>query len=268
MSKSTGSYYTPEKLSAFIWDHTFKTFQEPLRQVRILEPSCGDGIFLKVASEYKTDKTYYIDAIDINKEALTQAQASIIKSNGHIKFNFIEDDFLKCKLPFKYDLILGNPPYIGKQLLSEEQRAQCRDIHIEGGLDGKNVRNIWPAFLIKAASLLNENGMMAFVLPNELLQTKYAEKIQSFLKEHFKFIQILTFQQSVFTEITQDVVIMFAYKYSDFSGVSFAEVQNLKSLNLSINFSRRISNVTNEDIKWSNFNLTDKDLEYLLNLFN
>ncbi|NJO18505.1 MAG: methyltransferase domain-containing protein [Thioploca sp.] len=106
MSKSTGSYYTPRKLSAFIWEHALKSFEQH-QPLHILEPSCGEGIFLQAASEYQRTDDLFLDAIEINPDTLKKTQEALSQKNGYFKANFIEDDFLKVKLSQKYDLIIG-----------------------------------------------------------------------------------------------------------------------------------------------------------------
>ena len=265
MQKLTGSYYTPHKLAGFIWKYIYDNFKLHNKNVTVLEPSCGNGIFIKTASETKADISFHIDAIDINKEALIYAKNSLPNKNGHIKINFINDDFLKIQVTPKYDIIVGNPPYIGIKSLSTEQRSQCREIQINGGLDGKNIRNIWPAFVIKATSLLKEKGILAFVLPSELLQTTYAKKVQSFLLDHYESIQILTFNETIFTELTQDVVILFAFKHSKQKGVRYAEVDNTSCLKGKIHFTKQLNENSN-NLKWSNFIIEDSDIKFLFEI--
>ncbi|NJO18506.1 MAG: hypothetical protein HC877_23075 [Thioploca sp.] len=142
----------------------------------------------------------------------------------------------------------------------------CQQIHKEGGLDGKSIPNIWTAFLVKATSLLNPTGVLAFVLPGELLQVSYAEKIQSFLKNRFKFIEILTFQELVFPTPSQDVVVIFAYKEAQVSGIGYTQVRNIDSLDKPVSFSQRIPNKAKLGIKWSNFVLSDRDLNFLFDI--
>ncbi|MCB0167726.1 MAG: N-6 DNA methylase [Anaerolineae bacterium] len=264
MNKLTGSYYTPKELSLFVWEHVIKRFKDN-SSLCILEPSCGDGIFLQVASEYQTNKGLFLDAIEIDSTALEKAKKTLSSRNGHFNANFIEDDFLKIELPTKYDLIIGNPPYIGRNLLSEQQKELCQQIHIEGGVDSKSIRNIWTAFLIKATSLLKSTGVLAFILLGEILQVNYAEKLQSFLEKKFKFIEILTFHELIFPALRQDVVVIFAYKEARFSGISYKRVHNINSLDKPIEFPKRISTIANQRIKWSNFFLTDNELDFLTN---
>lgn len=263
MSKSTGSFYTPKKLSTFIWTRILENF-DVRSHLHILEPSCGDGVFLKVISEHQVNKSLSIDAIEINVDALKKAKENLVSQNGHLKINWIRDDFLEIKLSTKYDIVIGNPPYIGRNLLSERQKYLCQQIHKEGGIDNKSIRNIWTAFLIKSVSLLKPTGMLALILPGEFLQVNYAKEIQSFLEENFQLIEILTFQELVFPALGQDVAVIFAYKESQLPGLGYTQVTNVNSLDKVISFPKRIINTAKHNIKWSGFVLTDSDLEFLV----
>ena len=264
MSKSTGSYYTPQKLVAFMWKHALTNLQNQ-SPLRILEPSCGDGVFLQVLPEGKSFPNFSIDAIEINQSALRRAKQSLTQTSRTTKISFVENDFLKANLREGYDLVIGNPPYIGRKLLSTKQKKLCTQIQADAGLK-KTIRNIWPAFVIKSSKLLGPKGVLAFVLPGEILQVAYAEEIRTYLEEHFSFIEILTFQDLVFPALGQDVVVVFAYKSSNFSGVSYAQVRDIDSLDFAIKFSPRKLNALARKAKWSSFVLSDDELDFLFNI--
>ena len=104
--KERGGYYTPEKLANFI---TSLLYDEDLE---ILEPSCGDGVFLSSILEISKDKKYKkVDAVEIVKEEYDKC-VKLIANNKNI--NLYNDDFYKFyqTTKEKYDLILGNPPVV------------------------------------------------------------------------------------------------------------------------------------------------------------
>ena len=57
------------------------------------------------------------------------------------------------------------------------------DIHLEQNLSNKRINNIWTAFLVSAISKLEDDGILAFVLPLELLQVKFTSEIRELLKQ-------------------------------------------------------------------------------------
>jgi adenine-specific DNA-methyltransferase len=259
MSKSTGSYYTPQKLVEFIVNRVTQNFTEKTK-LRVLEPSCGDGAFLQAFQDNNFKGNVILEAVEKNPQAIKLAKKNTSNLNKKVKLKFIQGDFLKVKLETDYDLVVGNPPYIGRKLLTENQRSICAKIHVQGGLAAKSIRNIWPAFVVKSSQLLNENGVLAFVLPGELLQVNYAKEIRNYLEKNFSSVEILTFENLVFSALGQDVVVVFAYKSSMFSGVRYAKIKDVEKLNNSIEFVKRESL---ETVKWSNFVLDDNDLDFL-----
>ena len=48
-----------------------------------------------------------------------------------------------------------------------------------------------------------------FVLPFEFLQVQYAEKLREFLETKFNTIEITTFEDGVFSDIEQDVCLVY-----------------------------------------------------------
>lgn len=95
-----------------------------------------------------------------------------------------------------YDLILGNPPYIRYQYLTEEQREIQSSILTSHGMKSNKAINAWVAFLVACVQLLSENGKIAFVIPAEILQVVYAEDLRLFFPIRLSKITLLTFEQA------------------------------------------------------------------------
>ncbi len=70
----------------------------------------------------------------------------------------------------------------------------------------------------------------------------------------------MTFENLVFSALGQDVVVLFAYKSSEVSGVRYAKIKDVENLDNSIEFVKRESLTAT---KWSNFVLDDSDLDFL-----
>jgi adenine-specific DNA-methyltransferase len=80
----------------------------------ILEPSCGDGVFIDglIKTGY-IDKITSITAIEIEKSEAKKLKNHVIDEK---KVNVLNKDFFDFYKQYsdknKYDLILGNPPYV------------------------------------------------------------------------------------------------------------------------------------------------------------
>jgi adenine-specific DNA-methyltransferase len=276
--KEKGSYYTPQLLADFMVYHLFdkRNFLFS-KEVSILEPSAGDGIFFKSIlskqnftgrSEFKLPNKINILAIERENEELAKVEsyATPLRTSKR-KIEFLNCDYLDFQLnnTKKFDLIIGNPPYIKSNHLTDDQIKSCLEIHKRAGLSDKKIKNIWTSFLIGAVQSISDNGALAFVLPAELLQVIYAKEIRDLLKENFEFgkIDIFSFNELIFKDIEQDVIVLICAKNQKNPGVSFYHVDKLEDLKTP-DYTKDNSNVHRTTLdKWTNYILSDSDLKFL-----
>lgn len=255
--KHTGSYYTPLYLADFISKRVFSHFEGRTR-ISILEPSVGDGAFI---DEFNTNKNISISltALDINQEELNKASKKWAKK----VVSFIKADFLEFSKTKKYSAIIGNPPYVKKNRLTTKQIELCKEIHLNENLTEASVKNIWATFVVKANTLLVDNGILAFVLPSELLQVKFAEELREYLKKEFERIEIFTFSDLMFECKGQDTIVLFAYKKAIDKGEFFANIESKETLEKN-NFTLRKNNLlVSSKVKWTHHFLTSEELTFI-----
>lgn len=273
--KESGSYYTPPTLADFITYHLFGTGSgyKFSKSINALEPSAGDGIFLDSLFNNvlfndrleKLPRRLNVTAVEYDSAAYEtlQGNAGGYRSGGN-KIDFIHDDFLNyySDTTKKFDLVIGNPPYIKRGFLADEQIKSCETIHKSVGLSDKKMKNIWTGFLIGGAEMLNDTGVICYVLPVELLQVNYAKEIRDYLREKFRKIEIFTFNELIFPSIEQDVIVLFCAKTGE-PGVSFYHVDRLTDLE-NPSYVRDHSNVHRQTLnKWTNYILSDDELGFL-----
>ena len=90
-------------------------------------------------------------------------------------------NFIKYETDNQYDLIIGNPPYF---VCKKADIPKKYEEYIHGR------PNIFGAFILHALSLLRPGGILAFVIPNSLLNSLYYSKIRNFIKETCTIIKI------------------------------------------------------------------------------
>ena len=258
--KKTGSYYTPSYLARFISKRVLSHF-ENITIISILEPSVGDGAFI---SELKKEEKININltALDINEVELKTASEKWKKHNA----SFVKTDFLEYAANNQYSAIIGNPPYVKKNLLTAKQIELSKEIHSNEKLTEASVKNIWTTFLIKSNTLLKKDGILAFVLPSELLQVKFAEEIREYLKDEFERIEIFTFNELMFECKGQDTIVLFAYKKHNEKGEFFTNIEFKEELE---NNSYNLKNnnlLVNSNVKWTHHFLTSDELTFINNL--
>lgn len=266
--KSTGSYYTPNFLSTFIVKYVLEQISD-YKSLSILEPSVGDGEFIRAF--YNVDipsNDVYFEAVEKIDIELNKAEESSEVLRNKVKFKFSACDFLEWQknIEESYSLVVGNPPYIKKELLEKGQIEVCRNIHSSVLLPESSMKNIWTSFLIRCTQLLKDDGILAFVLPAELLQVKFTETIRQFLITQFARVEIFTFDELLFDSIGQDTIILVCYKESSNPGLYYTNIKDKsqlldKSFILSSNEA-----LVSTNSKWTHHILSSEEIDLLFKL--
>ena len=257
--KLRGGYYTPISLTNFLIDNVLMN----KKFFNILEPSCGDGAFLKSLHRL-SDKEFNCLAVELDEYEMFKAKYSVGNDN---RFSVINDDFyhiyekqLKRK---KFDLVVGNPPYIRYQYLSPEQREEQSLILIENGLKPNKLINAWVTFTIAGVSMLSDDGTIVFVIPAELMQIGYAKELRIFLMNNLQKITLLTFRELIFPDIEQEVVVLIGEKDTQHKGehkISILEFDNIDDLCKNYNHNNiEYQDVELNDSKWINYFLEKQE---------
>ena len=150
-------------------------------------------------------------------------------------------------------MILGNPPYIRYQYLKESQREMQSQILTSHGMKANKLINAWVAFIVACVQLLSEKGKIAFVIPAEILQVAYAEDLRLYLANNLAKITLITFEQLVFPDIEQEVIVFIGEKGEEEKGIRIIEMNDLSGfaqLDLSQNGFQKLQHVKEKWIKY------------------
>lgn len=225
--KLRGAYYTPLPLAEmmvklFLGDKSIKS---------VLEPSCGDGVFIDALDDLKMiNQLDSVTAIEIEQEESEKVENNYKKSEKVRILNQDFFDYYEKENENKFDLILGNPPYIRYQYLDESQRKLMSDLLVSKGMKANRLVNTWVGFMVACVNLLSNEGKIAFVIPAEILQVAYAEDLRLFLADHLSKITLITFEELVFPDIEQEIVVFVGEKGNEEKGIRIIELNNLDDL--------------------------------------
>ena len=195
-SKNFGIYFTPpntviESLDIILHILKCEIFNN------ILEPSCGSCEFIDKLITYYPNAS--ITGVEYNKIIYDNIKNNYDNVNN---VNIFNDNFLKTQFNEKFDLIIGNPPYY---VLKKSEVDQ----YYYNYFDGRP--NIFLLFIIKSLSLLNDNGVLCFILPKSFLNCLYYNKTREYIYNNF---QILSIEEcnDVYIETEQQTIIFIIKK--------------------------------------------------------
>jgi adenine-specific DNA-methyltransferase len=256
--KLRGGFYTPEPIASFILKWAFNGNKE----FDILEPSCGDGVFLKEIQKENYDYNS-VTAIEYDEIEAKKSEEIGLKKSIVINSDFHEYCINTKK---RFDLIIGNPPYIRYQYFDREQQQYASDIFGKASLKYSKLTNAWVSFVVGSSLLLKDEGKIGFVLPAEILQVSYAQPLREFLSHFYNKINIVSFEKLVFPNIQQEVVLLLCEKNNSkthlIEHIELRDAEKLQNLDISILKSpkKRIDFKSN---KWTFYFLEQDEIDFL-----
>ncbi|HVW01787.1 MAG TPA: N-6 DNA methylase [Planctomycetaceae bacterium] len=207
--KLRGGFYTP----APVVDACLGRISRLLgadRPLRILEPSAGDGAFVRglQASADRGGLNGRITCVELleREAALCRSALQAAGLDGQV----IHDSFFAWAegQSAQFDAVVGNPPFVRFQFVPKTQRSDADRHFARLGRELAGVSNLWIPFVLISLELLRNDGAFALVLPAELLATKSAGLIRSEFVRHFSDLQLDLYPRGSFPSILQDVIVV------------------------------------------------------------
>lgn len=199
--KFNGAFFTPNYIVDFIINEV-----KPNENDKNLDPSCGCGAFLIGLAEYykntfkksvkKTvqENIFGSDILYYNihraKLLLTIFALQNEENLEENDFNLYHQDSLKAKWNNEFDTVVGNPPYVKFQDLSDENRAYLTKnwSSIEGG-----TFNLYFAFFELGHKLLTPTGKLGYITPNNYFTSLAGVSIRKYFQQKKCVTRIIDF---------------------------------------------------------------------------
>lgn len=193
--KHLGQYFTPEHVAEFMIG-----LATAKKDAKILEPSCGEGIFLKLLEEkgYRDVTGYEIDG----------GLHMVAKSPVYF------ESFVSADIRGSYDLIIGNPPYIRWKNLDSSLKEEL-DHSVLWQAYFNSLCDYLYIFILKSVELLRDGGELIFITPEYWINTKHAEVLRDYLVKHGVFSDIIHFNETpIFDQVSSSTII---FRYNKLS---------------------------------------------------
>lgn len=194
--KLNGAFFTPDYIIDFIVNEI-----KPKENEANLDPSCGCGAFLVGLTEYYKqtfnkpikkiikENIFGSDILEYNILRTKLILTIYALQNGELlidsDFNLYNQDSLRTTWNLNFDNIMGNPPYVKFQDLTDENRSYLTKhwTTVEGG-----TFNLYFAFFELGYKLLKPTGKLGYITPNNYFTSIAGEA----LRRYFQYQKCVT----------------------------------------------------------------------------
>ncbi len=192
--KVLGAVYTPPRVAAALTRWAVRSASD-----KVLDPSSGEGVFMSAARTRLADLgARRPQCVGVDVHAQTAAATGAV----------CEDFFSWVRSAPKFDVVVGNPPFIRSHLFPEGSRRLAFGEMVRMGLKPSRLMSTWAPFLAVCCSVLVPTGRLAMVIPEELLHVGYAQELREFLVRRFRRVIVCLPSHEIFQEVQQAVVLL------------------------------------------------------------
>ena len=128
-----------------------------------------------------------------------------------------------------FDIVIGNPPYIGFHKVPNKELNKKLFYSAQGKYD------FYILFIEKAYYLLKEKGILSYICPSYFYKRNYGEKLREFILNNMKIKLIIDFEDNQIFETAQTYTCIFLFeknKNNDFNKIKVGETIKNKEFTL------------------------------------
>lgn len=202
-----GSVFTRPEIVDLILDLAgYSAGSLRLAELRVLEPGCGDGAFVSnvvsrlIESEQRQGPPRWDDpvfeeclrAADISATAVDTSRATTTRqlraagcppkrAETLASQWFCHTDFLLHDWEGRYDLVVGNPPYVRIEQLPKRVLKKYRETYATAA----DRADLYVAFIERGLSLLSPGGVLAFITANRFAKNHYGRALRKLIADRY-----------------------------------------------------------------------------------
>ena len=180
--RAAGIFYTPAALARAIVDRLLRATGELGEAPLVLDPSCGEGVFLEAVAE-RLPRAHLV-GIDNDPRALELARQRVPRLEAVLGDSL---DPAVGPAAGSVDLLVGNPPFVRCRSLPAARRAELRRLYSTA----RGLFNLAVPFVERSLAWLRPGARLALVLPNKLLVAGYGSKLRALLCEQTEIEEVI-----------------------------------------------------------------------------
>jgi hypothetical protein len=210
--RNHGEVFTHDRIVDYLLSEVNYKSHLDLRSVQILEPSSGTGSFaIEIIKRlFESSLLYgfsFIEAFETNvrfvelneknySKLVSLLQETIFSFGiDHIVRNsktIINGDFLTLRFENNFDCIVGNPPYIRNELISNE----LKELYKSRYETFKYRADLYVLFFERSLQLLNKNGVLSFICSNRWLYNQYGQLLRDKIAKSYHLHKLLNMEKA------------------------------------------------------------------------
>lgn len=201
-----GDVFTKLEVVQYMLDLVGYVSDRNLSELSAIEPSCGEGEILieMLRRLYKSSLKYGFDFNEAIKKGIVACEldAKKIEScHGRIADEFPQisnfgiihqGDFLEMRFERTFDIVIGNPPYVRYENLTEEMKQRYKQKFPTFYYRA----DLYVPFYEKTLRMLRRGGQHCFICSNRWLKNEYGKKLRRFVAEDFRLERIIDLEQA------------------------------------------------------------------------
>jgi len=233
--KEFGAYYTSTRVAELLVGWAVRHHDD-----RVLDPSCGEGVFLEAAAARVTalegQPLSGVHGIEIDPKVFRRTLVPLLRRFLIPEENVSVSDFFDVRASEhpRFQAVVGNPPFIRYQTFKGQTREKALKLVRALGVDLPELASSWAAFLLHATEFLDAGGRLAMVVPAEFTHAGYARPVVQYFARKFARIQLASFSDRLFPELNEDTLLLLAEGYGgeckEFRVKRFQGIKDLESV--------------------------------------
>jgi len=210
-SKNLGQYFTPYDVARFMCSLISKK-----SGAKILEPCAGKGVFLKVLENLGF---HNVTAYEIDRMLNNESKTTIHPQN-----------FLTVNRHNRYDVIVGNPPYVRwKNIPKGIQKELKNNEYWQEKMNG--LSDLLYAFIQLSIDLLNDGGELIFITPVFWMETQHSKALRKYMSSNGELEYIIDFNEMpIFDRVSSNIIIFKYVKRKTGNPVKVVHLRSKKKL--------------------------------------
>jgi len=200
-----GAIFTRREVVDFMLDLAGYTHERPLLSLRLLEPSFGEGDFLLPAigrllgAWIKAGRPdplrtlgSAIRAVELHRATFENTYRKVVAllQASDMELSDAEDlaaqwliygDYLLIPLEEKFDVVVGNPPYVRQEMIADallsEYRRRYRTIYDRA--------DIYIPFIERSLDSLSPSGQLGFICADRWMKNRYGGPLRRMVSSKF-----------------------------------------------------------------------------------